>query len=121
MMRDDVPLIDAQLCWNDGNMGEAPTVVSLAHHLSRKESERVAMYDNTIGSCFSHWRGLSDNGRLVELMRDAFFAVAKDGVDINLMTAALMRIPEFRAIMHPGELRHWIERLDLDIAEEEAA
>jgi hypothetical protein len=109
MLRDDVALLRAQFCWNDG--GEA-LVVEHGGHMSRRQMEQATSFDNATGACFAHWQGLSDNGRLVELMRDAFMAVKRDEADKESVFDALCQIPEFRAQLHVSDVPDRYRQVD---------
>lgn len=109
--RDDVPLQSAMLLWDDGgdhgHGGNAERTKASAsplildHSLSADGPEN---FDNATGACFSHWREMPTSEQLAELMRDAWMAVVRDKVDPQAMHHALLVVPEFRAILHPGDL-----------------
>lgn len=119
--RDDVSLIDAMLLWDDGYAGDTWCDCTGHHHrCATHQSEPVklppvvvghgilpvdpARYDNATGACFSDWRDVAGEGRMVLLLRDAWMAVVRDGVEAGSMHVALLAVPEFREIIHPGEL-----------------
>lgn len=119
--RDDVPLASAMLLWDDGYAGPPWCDCGGPHHrCSDRSSEPVtlapivmshdyladdpARYDNATGACFADWHEATDDERMVRLLRDAWMAVARDGVDAKSMHVALLAVPEFRAIIHSGEL-----------------
>jgi hypothetical protein len=106
MTRKDVPVATGMLMWNDAPdlAGWLPIVADHAAICAGDRSIDVIGYDNAVGACFAGWSEKTTSEQLLHLLRDAWMAVMRDGADMPAMHAALLVVPEFRALLPDGEL-----------------
>lgn len=92
-----VELKHAMLCW-DSETNRAKVV---PHPDFKRQSDE---YQFTTGACWSKWDLITEDERLLRLMIEAWQAVVRDGITVEIMHEALLAIPEFREAI-AGDVR----------------
>jgi len=97
----NIPLYDAMLCW-DHETGRALIV----HHPDRRGLSDD--YGGTSGACFTKWRKQTDQWRRLQMLVDAWHAVAFYAIPAMAMHEALMVVPEYRHMLASDCVPQWV-------------